>query len=177
MGRHVAVGHIAVFRLEQHLAGRVHQHAAERVVAMRMRLGATAKASRRPVSSLDLAFMRASLPEGLTVCHHCPMQSVADSIDRLTTAIGRGVSWLALAIVLGQFTLVVTRYVFGFGSIWLTETVMYAHAALFMLAAAWTLRIGGHVRVDVFYAEASPRTRAKVDLAGHCCCCCLSRWC
>jgi TRAP-type mannitol/chloroaromatic compound transport system permease small subunit len=94
------------------------------------------------------------------------MQSVADSIDRLTTAIGRGVSWLALAIVLGQFTLVVTRYVFGFGSIWLTETVMYAHAALFMLAAAWTLRIGGHVRVDVFYAEASPRTRAKVDLAG-----------
>jgi TRAP-type mannitol/chloroaromatic compound transport system permease small subunit len=94
------------------------------------------------------------------------MQSLADRIDRLTTAIGRAVSWLALAIVLGQFALVVARYVFGFGSIWLTETVMYAHAALFMLAAAWTLRLGGHVRVDVFYAEASPRTRAKVDLAG-----------
>jgi len=94
------------------------------------------------------------------------MQSVADSIDRLTTAIGRGVSWLAIVIVLGQFGLVGARYVFGFGSIWLTETVMYAHAALFTLAAAWTLRIGGHVRVDVFYAEASPRTQAKVDLAG-----------
>ncbi|MFZ0847041.1 MAG: TRAP transporter small permease subunit [Pseudolabrys sp.] len=94
------------------------------------------------------------------------MQSLADRIDRLTTAIGRAVSWLALAIVLGQFALVVARYVFGFGSIWLTETVMYAHAALFMLAEAWTLRLGGHVRVDVFYAEASPRTRAKVDLAG-----------
>ena len=94
------------------------------------------------------------------------MQSLADRIDRLTTAIGRAVSWLALAIVLGQFALVLARYVFGFGSIWLTETVMYAHAALFMLAAAWTLRLGGHVRVDVFYAEASPRTRAKVDLAG-----------
>jgi TRAP-type mannitol/chloroaromatic compound transport system permease small subunit len=94
------------------------------------------------------------------------MQSLAGRIDRLTTAIGRGVSWLALVIVLGQFALVVARYVFDFGSIWLTETVMYAHAALFMLAAAWTLRIGGHVRVDVFYAEATPRTRAKVDLAG-----------
>jgi len=35
-----------------------------------------------------------------------------------------------------------------------------------MLAAAWTLRAGGHVRVDIFYAEASPATRAKIDLAG-----------
>ena len=35
-----------------------------------------------------------------------------------------------------------------------------------MLAAAWTLRAGGHVRVDVFYAEASPRAQAIVDLAG-----------
>jgi TRAP-type mannitol/chloroaromatic compound transport system permease small subunit len=44
--------------------------------------------------------------------------------------------------------------------------VIYAHATLFMLAAAWTLRAGGHVRVDVFYAEASPRTKAVIDLVG-----------
>jgi TRAP-type mannitol/chloroaromatic compound transport system permease small subunit len=43
---------------------------------------------------------------------------------------------------------------------------MYAHAGLFLLAAAWTLQAGGHVRVDVFYAEASPRTKAWVDLIG-----------
>ena len=35
-----------------------------------------------------------------------------------------------------------------------------------MLAAAWTLRAGGHVRVDIFYADASPRTKALVDLVG-----------
>jgi TRAP-type mannitol/chloroaromatic compound transport system permease small subunit len=35
-----------------------------------------------------------------------------------------------------------------------------------MLAAAWTLRAGGHVRVDVFYAEASARAKAVIDLAG-----------
>ena len=94
------------------------------------------------------------------------MNRIADVIDRLTTAIGRAAAWLALVIVLLQFALVVARYVFGFGSIWLTETVIYAHAALFLLAAAWTLRAGGHVRVDVFYAEASPRMQAMVDLAG-----------
>jgi len=71
-----------------------------------------------------------------------------------------------LVVVLLQFALVVARYLFGLGSIWMTEAVMYGHATLFMLAAAWTLRAGGHVRVDVFYAEASARTKAKIDLAG-----------
>lgn len=94
------------------------------------------------------------------------MELFAASIDRLTQAIGRASAWLALAIVLLQFALVVARYVFGFGSIWLTETVTYANATLFMLAAAWTLRADGHVRVDVFYAEASDRTRALIDLGG-----------
>jgi len=92
--------------------------------------------------------------------------ALADRIDRLTTGIGRAVAWLVLAVVLLQFALVVARYLFGLGSIWATETVIYAHATLFMLAAAWTLRADGHVRVDVFYAEATPRTRAKIDLAG-----------
>jgi TRAP-type mannitol/chloroaromatic compound transport system permease small subunit len=94
------------------------------------------------------------------------MTVLADRIDRLTTAIGRAAAWLALAIVLLQFALVVARYVFGFGSIWLTETVVYANAALFLLASAWTLRSGGHVRLDVFYAQASARSKAIVDLIG-----------
>lgn len=94
------------------------------------------------------------------------MNRIADIIDGITSAIGRAAAWLALVIVLLQFALVVARYIFGFGSIWLTETVLYAHAALFLLAAAWTLRAGGHVRVDVFYETFSPRTRAIVDLAG-----------
>lgn len=94
------------------------------------------------------------------------MHDVAATIDRLTRAIGRAVAWLALVIVLLQFALVVARYLLGFGSIWLTETVTYAHATLFMLAAAWTLQAGGHVRVDVFYADAGPRARALIDLLG-----------
>jgi TRAP-type mannitol/chloroaromatic compound transport system permease small subunit len=48
----------------------------------------------------------------------------------------------------------------------LQETIVYAHAALFLLAAGWTLKEGGHVRVDVFYASASPRAKALVDLWG-----------
>jgi TRAP-type mannitol/chloroaromatic compound transport system permease small subunit len=94
------------------------------------------------------------------------MTALANRIDRLNKAIGRGASWLALAVVLLQFALVVARYLFGLGSVWLGETVIYAHATLFMLAAAWTLGIGGHVRVDIFYSDASARTKAFVDFAG-----------
>jgi TRAP-type mannitol/chloroaromatic compound transport system permease small subunit len=68
--------------------------------------------------------------------------------------------------VLAEFAVVVLRYAFGLGSIRLQESVFYAHAGLFMLAAAWTLQTDGHVRVDVLYREARPRTRAIVDLLG-----------
>jgi TRAP-type mannitol/chloroaromatic compound transport system permease small subunit len=105
------------------------------------------------------------------MCHHAAMakgslETLADRIDRLTAAIGRGAAWLALLIVGLQFALVVARYVFSLGSIWLSEIVIYAHAALFLLAAAWTLQLGGHVRVDIFYADAGPRTKAWIDLIG-----------
>ena len=90
----------------------------------------------------------------------------AERIDRMNAAIGRGAAWLTLFVVVVQFAVVVLRYVFGLGSVRLSESIIYAHAALFMLAAAWTLQAGAHVRVDVFYAEASPRTRALVDLLG-----------
>ena len=65
-----------------------------------------------------------------------------------------------------QFAVVVLRYAFGLGSVWLQESIVYAHAALILLAAAWTLAVGGHVRVDIFYADASPRRKAMIDLAG-----------
>jgi TRAP-type mannitol/chloroaromatic compound transport system permease small subunit len=94
------------------------------------------------------------------------MKKLADGIDRLTAAIGRAAAWLCLVVVGLQFALVIARYAFGVGSIWLTETVIYAHAALFMLAAAWTRQMGGHVRVDIFYADASPRAKARIDLIG-----------
>jgi TRAP-type mannitol/chloroaromatic compound transport system permease small subunit len=94
------------------------------------------------------------------------MIRVADCIDRLNGAVGRAAAWACLFVVLVQFGVVVLRYALGIGSIWLTESIIYGQAAMIMLAAAWTLREGGHVRVDVFYADAGPRTKARIDLLG-----------
>jgi len=95
-----------------------------------------------------------------------PFNRIADIIDAVNAGIGRAAAWCSLFVVLAEFATVVMRYVFGIGSIAVQESVLYAQAALFLLAAAWVLQIGGHVRVDVFYAPARPRTRALIDLCG-----------
>ena len=75
-------------------------------------------------------------------------------------------AWLTLFMVLVTFLVVVLRYVFDLGFIWLQETVTWMHAAVFMLGAAYTLLGDEHVRVDVFYREFSARRKAIVDSAG-----------
>jgi TRAP-type mannitol/chloroaromatic compound transport system permease small subunit len=94
------------------------------------------------------------------------IERTAGLIDGAIAAIGRIAMWCCLFVVLAEFAVVVMRYAFGVGSIRLQESVIYAHAALFMLCAAWTLQTGGHVRVDIVYAQMRPRTRAMVDLGG-----------
>jgi TRAP-type mannitol/chloroaromatic compound transport system permease small subunit len=93
-------------------------------------------------------------------------ETAAHALDRVNAAIGRTAAWCCLYIVLAEFALVVMRYALGIGSIRLQESVMYAHAAVFMLAAAWVLQSDGHVRVDIFYGSARPRAKAAIDLLG-----------
>src|SRR6202051_1485438 len=94
------------------------------------------------------------------------LAAIAAGIESLTAAIGRAVSWCLIGMVVVQVVVVLMRYVLGLGSIWLSETILYAHATLLMGAAAWPLQQGGPVRGAIFYASASPRTRALVDLLG-----------
>jgi TRAP-type mannitol/chloroaromatic compound transport system permease small subunit len=58
------------------------------------------------------------------------------------------------------------RYAFGAGYPWLQESYIWLHGGAFMLAAAWVLREGGHVRVDLFYRRWGSRGRAWADLIG-----------
>ncbi|MCP5154577.1 MAG: TRAP transporter small permease subunit [Ectothiorhodospiraceae bacterium] len=95
-----------------------------------------------------------------------PVHRLAGLIDRVNERIGRAVSWLTLAMVLVVLVVVVMRYVFGLGSVWLQESIVYLHATVLMLAAGYTLLHDGHVRCDVLYARASRRRRAMVDLVG-----------
>jgi TRAP-type mannitol/chloroaromatic compound transport system permease small subunit len=95
------------------------------------------------------------------------MERIADGLDAINRAVGRVVRWLALVMVLVQFGVVLLRYVYGMSWIALNESVLYMHAALFMLGAGYTLLVDGHVRVDIFQSKAGPRGKARIDLLGH----------
>jgi len=69
-------------------------------------------------------------------------------------------------MVVVTFIVVVMRYLFDAGLIWLQESVIWMHAVVFMLGAAYTLQREDHVRVDVFYRGMSAKRRALVDLFG-----------
>lgn len=86
--------------------------------------------------------------------------------DRLNDTIGRGVAWLTLAMVLVTFLVVVLRYVFVLGWVWMQESYVWMHGFVFMLGAGYTLLHNGHVRVDIFYRPRDARYKAWVDLLG-----------
>jgi len=69
-------------------------------------------------------------------------------------------------MVIVTFVVVIMRYVFDAGLIWVQESVVWMHAVVFMLGAAYTLRAEEHVRVDIFYRSMSERRRAWVNLIG-----------
>ena len=94
------------------------------------------------------------------------LNKLAAAIDWLNEWVGRTVSWLLVAMIVVQFAVVIMRYVFGVSSIFVQESIVYMHATVFMVASAYTLLHDGHVRVDVFYREASPKMKALVNLFG-----------
>lgn len=87
-------------------------------------------------------------------------------IDRISVASGRAVAWLTFFMVVVTFVVVVMRYVFDAGLIWVQESVVWMHAVVFMLGAAYTLQAEEHVRVDVFYRTLGEKRRAWVNIIG-----------
>lgn len=88
------------------------------------------------------------------------------AIDRFSTIVGHATAWLTLVMVLVTIAIVVLRYLFDTGVIWLQESLTWMHAVVFMLGAAYTLRVDEHVRVDIFYREMSTSRQAWVNLLG-----------
>ena len=91
---------------------------------------------------------------------------VTKSINGMTDFLGRAISWLTVVMVATVLLVVVTRYFLQIGSIALQESVTYLHATVFLLGIAYTLKQGGHVRVDIFYRQFSSRRKALVDFCG-----------
>ena len=85
-------------------------------------------------------------------------------IERFVDRVGRGISWLALVIVVLMSVNVILRYLFSIGSVWGQELEWHLLVPLIVFGSAYALRHGEHVRVDIVYGRLSPKTRTRVDL-------------
>jgi len=88
------------------------------------------------------------------------------TIDTVNEAVGRFVAWLTVLMVVNVFIVVVLRYTFSIGWIWMQELYVWTHAVIFLLGAGYTLLHEGHVRIDVIYRDASIRYKAIVNIFG-----------
>ncbi len=94
------------------------------------------------------------------------LERIFSKIDRLNDWVGNKTLWLVLAMIITQFVIVILSKVYGYSFTPLDESVWYYNGLIFMLGAAYTLLHDRHVRVDIFYREASPRYKAIIDIIG-----------
>ena len=66
-------------------------------------------------------------------------------------------------IALLMIVIIVARYFLGIGLTGIQELVMYMHALIFLGCAGYVQYKDEHVRVDIFYREASNSYKAKIN--------------
>lgn len=91
------------------------------------------------------------------------MRELARRIDAFQEHVGRGVSWLMLAMVLVVFADVVNRYAFNSSYVFMQELEWWLFGFVYLMAAGYTMLYNEHVRVDIVYSKLSPRRKAWVD--------------
>ena len=97
-----------------------------------------------------------------------PLLTLSRLIDRLNEFVGRWVAWLVLAAVLISAGNAIVRKLFDQSSNGLLEIQWYLFAAVFLLAAGYTLLRQEHVKIDVIAGRFSKRTQIWIDIVGIC---------
>jgi len=95
---------------------------------------------------------------------HYPLIAISFVIAWFTRTLG--FTWLAFLVVLSEFFIVLTRFIFSYEQAYMGDLVRFWYAALFLFASAYTLYDNGHVRVDVLFARFKPRKKAWVNALG-----------
>lgn len=92
------------------------------------------------------------------------MQKLLLRVDRFNTLVGHAFAWTIVGLTLLITWEVFSRYVLNSPHAWVFDATYMLYGTLFMMAGAYTLATGGHVRGDVLYGFFRPRTQATLDL-------------
>jgi len=90
--------------------------------------------------------------------------SIIKAIDKTTETVGKLASFLIPMMTILQFSEVILRYVLGKPTAWSWEIAAYMFGANFIIAGAWALKEGKHVRTDIVFGKLSPKWKAILDI-------------
>lgn len=80
--------------------------------------------------------------------------------------LGRFFARLMPVLLILVMIVVISRYFFGIGRVDIQELALYFHALIFLGCAGWAYSADEHVRVDIFYRNASPEYKKLVNSLG-----------
>lgn len=95
------------------------------------------------------------------------MRALLRLIQAISGASGCITAWLVVPLIAATVYDVAARYLFASPTQWAYEVgymMMGTHA---LLGMAYTMREGGHVRIDAFSQLFSERTKALIDMVGY----------
>jgi TRAP-type mannitol/chloroaromatic compound transport system permease small subunit len=94
------------------------------------------------------------------------MQRFLNLLDLVSERLGQLCGLMIFLMMLGTAVVVVLRYFLNVGSIPLQEAILYLHGSVIMLGIAFTLKRGGHVRVDIIHRALPENRKRWIDVAG-----------
>ncbi len=92
------------------------------------------------------------------------MEALARGIEKLITLFAKFAALLVIFLSLLVVYDALNRYLLHGGSVALQELEWHIFDILFLLGLSYTLQTDKHVRVDIFYASFSPRTKAIIEI-------------
>ncbi len=92
------------------------------------------------------------------------MDTLARIIDGINLWVGKTFAWLFIPLTYALVHEVIATKVFAAPTVWAFDAGYMLYGTIFMMGAAYTLAINGHVRGDIFYRLWPPRVQATIDL-------------
>lgn len=95
------------------------------------------------------------------------LKDFVKAVDAISEKTGRVIRWIAVPMIMALIYEVFARYVFHSPTIWSYEITYMIYGTHFIMGAAYTLKIKGHIRIDLVYMKFTPRWRALIDVIGY----------
>jgi TRAP-type mannitol/chloroaromatic compound transport system permease small subunit len=95
------------------------------------------------------------------------MNTILRTVDRLSGHLGILAAWIVLPLIFATVYEVSSRYLFNAPTLWAYEIGYMATGANFLLGAAFALREGSHIRIDILYSRLSEKRKALIDVLGY----------